>query len=287
VSIRSTLQATIARLTTGAIESPQPEAEWIVSDLLGVSRTDLFLRSSEDFPENLQHRLKEILTERLSGRPLQYILGYTEFYGRRFLCDDRALIPRPETEVLVETAVNFARSASAQSLPPLALDIGTGSGIIAISLAKELPEFSIVATDISPDALALARENATQLKVADRIQFLRTSLFDSLTRQCKFTIICANPPYVAPEDTNTIPTEVVDHEPHTALFAPEGGLSLLRTIIAGAGDYLASRGLLIMEIGYDQADRILTILDQNPDLDKPSILPDLAGLLRVATAVRI
>ncbi len=287
MTIREILQQTVERLQTGSSESPQPEAEWMISDLLGLSRTELFLRSGEPFPDNLLPRLELILSERRAGRPLQYILGYTEFYGLRFSCDQRALIPRPETEVLLERAISFAREQLPDSAPRFALDVGTGCGIIGITLAHELPEFAVIATDIDKAALDLARDNALQLGVADRIRFCGMSLFEALRTGPRFSLICANPPYVAPEEEKSLPTEVIDHEPHRALIAPEEGLSVIRAVVSKAGDYLIPGGLLALEIGYNQAETVRRLMQSREVYSQITIHSDLAGQLRIATAVRI
>ncbi len=286
VTIREILQQTINRLKNSPIESPQPEAEWLICDLLGISRTDLYLRSAEPFPGGHLPRLQEMLNERVAGRPLQYILGYTEFYGRRFICDERAMIPRPETEVLVEQVIKFVREELSAPDSPIALDLGTGCGIIAITLAAELPEFTVLATDVEKPALALARENAQRLGVARRIQFSQMSLFDGIAERSQFSAICANPPYISIADKGLLQTEVVDYEPHRALFAPHDGLSVIRTIIAEAGKFLIPGGLFALEIGYDQADTVRERMQGHSEYSRISVHPDLAGHLRIVIAVR-
>jgi release factor glutamine methyltransferase len=282
------MQQTVTRLERGGIDSARAETEWIVSDLLHISKTELYFRSQQEFPAALGIHLEKILQARLQRQPLQYILGHTEFYGRRFACDARALIPRPETEILVETVTAFMQghfTGKAISSPG-AWDIGTGGGNIAVTLAAELPNFTVLASDIDLPALQLSRENAVANKVSDRVMLLNCSLFGPIIPRWQFAAICANPPYISPADAASLPSEVRDYEPARALFAPEDGLSLIRRIIAGAKDFLAPGGLLALEIGYNQAAAVRELCAGHPEYTDIRLIPDLAGHLRVATAVR-
>lgn len=288
MTIREILLQTVAQLEKGGIESARPEAEWILTDLLGFSKTELYIRSTQEFPVQYDERWQHLVSARCEGQPLQYLLGYTEFYGRRFTCDARALIPRPETEVLVETTISYLekRFFSREGERRLVWDMGTGCGNIAVSLAAELPGYQVLATDIDNPALRLARENATANRVLDRISLLNCSLFDAIRPRRQFSAICSNPPYVSPAEAETLPREVRDYEPARALFAPEGGLSVLNSIIANAGDFLAPGGLLALEIGYDQTEALKSSFAAHAQYSDVQFIPDLAGHLRVATAVR-
>ncbi len=288
MTIREILLQTITRLEAGGIESARFEAEWMITDLLGISKTELYLRSPQEFSARFNERLQKMTQARLQGRPLQYLLGYTEFYGRRFFCDDRALIPRPETEILVETTLSYLKKhfSPQNDRTQLAWDIGTGGGNIAVTLAAELPGYRVLATDIDRPALQLAQKNITANQIADRVFLHNCSLFESIKQRRRFVVICSNPPYVSPSEADTLPREVRDFEPTRALFAPEGGLSVLKRIIADAGDYLAPGGLLALEIGYDQADAVKALFANYAEYVDVKFTPDLAGHLRVVTAVR-
>lgn len=289
MTINEILTQTIGRLERGGLESARPEAEWIISDLLETSRTGLFLRAREEFPGEHASQLEEIITARLNGHPLQYLLGYTEFYGRRFACDPRALIPRPETEVLVEMVLSHLKVyvPPRAGFRPLVWDIGTGCGNIAVSLAAERPDLWVLATDIDKPALNLARENIKANHVEKQVFLLHNSLFDAISPARRFAAICSNPPYVSESARDTLPREVQDFEPHRALFASSNGLVFLQKLISTAGQYLQSGGLLALEIAYDQADAVRKLLWANGEYKAVKLTRDLAGHERVVTGVRI
>jgi len=289
VTVRETLTRTIDRLKDGGIESATAEAEWILGDLLQLSRTELLLQSAHEFPATHTERLDKIVATRLDGQPLQYILGYTEFYGRRFDCDSRALIPRPETEILVEVVLSYLKKnhPPREGVRPWILDIGTGTGNIAVTLAAERPDIFVVADDIEKPALGLADRNICTHGVEDRVLLLNASLLSPISFTPRFAVICSNPPYISPEAMKTLPREVRDFEPLEALYAPLGGLAFLRLIIAEAPFYLLSGGLLALEIGFDQADDVSEMLSSSPTLTGVTLTKDLAGHQRIVSAVRV
>ncbi len=289
MTIQEILTRTVERLRRGRIETAQTEAEWILADMLGVSRTELFLSAKDEFPVKHLPLLDEIVFNRVDGFPLQYLLGYTEFYGRRFACDARALIPRPETEILVERALMFLDKVFPvlENRQPLIWDIGTGSGNIAITLALERPDLKIIASDLAAPALALAAENIETHEVGEQVTLIRGSLFAPVNPANQFTAIVVNPPYVAESERDNLQVEVREHEPNAALFASREGLAVIEEIIAGAGKYLQSNGLLALEIGYNQADAVRGMLKAGEAYTDVRLIPDLAGYLRVATAVRL
>jgi release factor glutamine methyltransferase len=206
------------------------------------------LRESELAP------LRELVKRRGAGEPLQHLLGTVEFCGRSFRCDKRALVPRPETEQLVELLISHFKSEIAYSRM---VDVGTGSGVIALTLAAEFPKAEIVGADISEDALILARENAERLGLVDRVRFLRSNLLESV--QPSLDLIVANLPYVSTEDRHNLSREVL-HDPEVALFAGARGDELVRQLIAQAPSWLRPGGILAIEIGIGQSEALVAVL---------------------------
>jgi len=206
------------------------------------------LRESELAP------LRELVKRRGSGEPLQHLLGTVEFCGRSFRCDKRALVPRPETEQLVELLISHFKPETAYSRM---VDVGTGSGIIALTLAAEFPKAEIVGADISEDALMLARENAERLGLVDRIRFLRSNLLESV--EPDFDVIAANLPYVSTEDRQNLSREVL-HDPEVALFAGVRGDELVRQLIVQAPAWLRPGGMLALEVGIGQSETLVAAL---------------------------
>jgi release factor glutamine methyltransferase len=227
-----------------------------------------------------EKRFREFVARRAAGEPIQYILGEAEFYGLPFSVNRDVLIPRPETEHLVEKTLQLA----AQFTSPHIVDIGTGSGAIAIALAAHLPTASITAIDISPTALALARSNAERSHLAGRIRFVAGDLLVPLADE-RFQIIVSNPPYVPEEDRASLAVEVRDYEPAGALFAGSNGLAIYRRLIPAAFAALLPGGFLALEIGYGQRDAINVLLTASGFRDV-SFTADLQSIPRVAVAQR-
>jgi release factor glutamine methyltransferase len=225
-----------------------------LAHVLGRKRIDLYLEFERRLPESELKPLRELVKRRGSGEPLQHLLGTVEFCGRSFRCDKRALVPRPETEQLVELLVSLFKSEIAYSRMA---DVGTGSGVIGLTLAAEFPKAQIVGTDISEDALMLARENAVRLDLLDRVQFLRSNLLKNV--QPDFDVIVANLPYVSTEDRQNLSREVL-HDPEVALFAGARGDELVRQLIAQAPSWLRPGGILAMEIGIGQSETLMAAL---------------------------
>jgi len=218
------------------------EARALLAHALGSTREALVAHPERDVGGEAARRFEHLAARRGAGEPLAYLLGEREFYGRPFVVTPAVLIPRPETELLVQLAVEHARNLAS----PRLLDLGTGSGCIAISLALELPNAEILAVDISAAALDVARTNATRLGA--RVNFIESDWYSAVSD--RFEIIVANPPYVAPADPHL---SDLRYEPQSALVASDRGLACLRKIIAGARDHLKARGKLLVEHGYDQA----------------------------------
>ena len=254
MTVLEVLQSTTGYFQKRNIDNPRLNAEHLLAHVLGRKRIDLYLEFERRLPESELAPLRELVKRRGSGEPLQHLLGTVEFCGRSFRCDKRALVPRPETEQLVELLISHFKSEIAYSRM---VDVGTGSGVIALTLAAEFPKAEIVGTDISEDALMLARENAERLDLADRVQFLRSNLLEGVLPG--LGAIIANLPYVSTEDRQNLSREVL-HDPEVALFAGACGDELVRQLIAQAPSWLQPGGILAMEIGIGQSEPLLVAL---------------------------
>jgi release factor glutamine methyltransferase len=254
MTVLEVLSSTTGYFQKRHIDSPRLNAEHLLAHVLGQKRMELYLDFERQVRESELAPLRELVKRRGSGEPLQHLLGTVEFCGRSFRCDKRALVPRPETEQLVELVISHLKSEIACSRM---IDVGTGSGVIALTLAAEFPKTEIVGADISEDALMLARENAERLKLADRVRFLRSNLLESA--QPEFDLIVANLPYVSTDDRQNLSREVL-HDPEMALFAGSRGDELMRQLIAQAPSWLRSGGTLAMEIGLGQSETLVAAL---------------------------
>ncbi|MDQ2658940.1 MAG: peptide chain release factor N(5)-glutamine methyltransferase, partial [Verrucomicrobiota bacterium] len=255
---------------------PRLNAEHLLAHSLGKKRIELYLEFERVLLESELAPMRELVKRRGQGEPLQHLLGTVEFCGHNFLCDQRALIPRPETEELVEQV----RNAEGGRRNGRIFDVGTGSGVIALSLAAVLPEAEITAADISREALALARENAERLGLTNRIQFLESDLFSNVSG--RFHLIVGNLPYVAETDRSTLSREVL-HDPDRALFGGKNGDEIIRQLIAEAPAHLHPGGLLALEIGIGQSDALSAFLAEQNYRDI-SARQDFAGVTRFLLA---
>ena len=263
----------ICRREMAGVRGAAPgEAEILVSAVTGIPRSRIFLSMDDDVGD-ASVRLFPLIARRGGGEPLQYVLGAWDFFGREFLLSPDTLIPRPETEGLVERAVAALRRSPAAR--PVALDVGTGSGAIAITLAAEVPAARIVAIDISPGALRKARENAARHGVTTRVLPVCSDLLSALKCGGRFAVVVSNPPYVAEGEWPLLPPEVRDHEPPGALLAGRDGLSVLRPLVADAAGLLSPGGELWCEIGALQGEAVSSL--PCGSLRPLGIFPDLAG----------
>ena len=244
---------------------------------LGITRAQFYANPDREVTPKQQAAYEAAIARRLANEPIQYITGDQEFFGLALRVTPAVLIPRPETEHLVEAVLAELKSSPA----PRILDIGTGSGAIAIALAHHLPQAQVVATDISSAALAIARENAARHNLADRIMFFESDLLASLSGP--FDAIVSNPPYVPEADRATLHPQVRDHEPASALFAGADGLAIYRRLIPQALAALAPNGLLALEIGHGQRDAIAQLF---AGWSSARFVDDLQGIPRVALARR-
>jgi len=271
------LQSTTAYFQKHKIESPRLNAEHLIAHVLKLSRLELYLEFETKLNETELAQLRDLVKRRGQGEPLQHLLGTIEFCGQTFLCDKRAMVPRPETEELVELLKSEVRG---QKSDLRIVDVGTGSGVIAVSFAKQFPEAKIYAIDISDDALALARENAARLGLKERIQFEKGDLLENLDE--RFDLIVANLPYISMQDRHLLAREVL-HDPEVALFAGPGGDEIVRRLIEQAPSHLTPGGLLALEIGLNQAEGLSEFLRQKNYHDIES-KKDYAGINRFLLA---
>src|SRR5438045_3862528 len=271
MTVLEVLQSTTAYLKKHDVESPRLSAEHLLAHTLQRKRIELYLEFARPLMEAELVPLRELVRRRGQGEPLQHLLGTVEFAGRVFLCDKRALIPRPETEELVERIIQAA-------IPPPStiLDVGTGSGVIALTLAAQFPDAEVNAVDISDDALALARENAARLALQGRVRFAKANLLTEL--EGSFDLIVANLPYIANVDRTALSREV-QHDPEVAVFAGERGDELVRELISIAPSHLRSGGMLALEVGIGQAENLGVLLSQKNYYDI-AVIRDYCGVTR-------
>ena len=264
-------------------ESARLESELLLAHVLGIKRLDLYLQFERPLTNAELETFRALVRRRLKHEPLQYIMGRAAFRQLDLQVDRRVLIPRPETEVLVGRVISWA---SQQSAGQRALDIGTGSGAIALSLVHENAAERVIATDSSPEALEVARANAARVGCADRVEFREGSVWQPILSSEQFDIVISNPPYVAPAEEATLQPEVRDWEPHSALFAEADGLAVVREIIEGAPRHLRVGGLLALEVGMTQAQQVADEIRALGAYGDVEVMRDLSGRDRVVTAVR-
>ena len=257
VTLRDALSSAISRLTAANVPSPRMNAELLLMFTLECDRAYLHAHPERKLSADEQRRYDQALAERERGMPAQYITGHQEFWGMDLIVTPAVLIPRPETEHVIETVlarVGVARAPSPASLLRI-VDVGTGSGCIALALAKELPSAEMHATDISPAALEIARANAARHQLEGRINFHQTDLLQGLDRG-EFDFVVSNPPYVGESEADQVQLEVRKHEPRTAVFAGATGLEVIERLIPQARESLKPGGWLVMEISGTIADGV-------------------------------
>jgi release factor glutamine methyltransferase len=291
MDVRAALKQGIAQLREANVSSFTLAAELLLLHTLGRDRTWLYAHPEKLVSESDAERFQALLTRRAAGEPTQHLTGKQEFWGLEFEVTPDVLIPRPETEHVIEVALDrlAVREIRAGRKPTLTgdglhlIDVGTGSGCIAIALAKELPGARILATDVSAAALAVARRNATRHSVEDRMMFLQLSL---LTQPAgKYGLIVSNPPYIGYKEKETLMREVRDHEPELALYGGEEGYELYADLIAQAAHNLVRGGLLVLELGHNSLPAVQPLLDL-PSWTNAGVTNDLAGIPRVIAAER-
>ncbi len=260
--------------------NPRLEAELLLAAALGMRRLDLYLQHDRPVAADELATFRDYVRRRLRHEPVQYITGVAHFRKLELHVDQRVLIPRPETEVLAGVAIDWARTRPGDRRL-VAVDIGTGSGAIALSLVHESAFDHVVATDSSWAALEVARGNAERIGVAERVEFRHGALFEPLRPAETFDAIVSNPPYVAEAERTTLPLEVRDWEPETALFAPGDGLGILFDLVDAAPPHLRHSGLLALEVGLGQAKQVAERMNQSGNFAAVRVSPDLVGHERV------
>lgn len=287
--------------------SPRLNAETLLMFVLGVNRAYLYAHPERELNSEEQARYDEVIAQRSTGMPSQYITGHQEFWGLDFVVSPAVLIPRPETEHLVETVLELAREAAHSKI----VDVGTGSGCIALALASELKTAEVYGVDLSADALEIARANAAHLQLDQRVRFLRSDVLTPLSENpdlCHpersesapadersrrtpfagmsfddFDFVVSNPPYVGKNEADKVQRSVFEFEPRIAVFSGECGLDIIRPLIGQAYRALKPGGWLAMEIGYSMRDMVLELL--SPTMwDDVRVVPDLQGIPRVIAA---
>jgi release factor glutamine methyltransferase len=276
---RKLLTWTTQDFTGIGLATPRLDAELLLAHVLGVDRVRLYMDMDRPLAPDELAAMRALVTRRRHREPVAYLTGHREFYRRDFMVNSAVLIPRPDTETLIERALEL--------LPPDAelhvLDLCTGSGAIAVTLAAERPQIRVVATDVSAAALAVARANAERLGVLARVELREGDLFEAIEPGARFDLIVSNPPYVAAGELDSLAPEL-RHEPQLALTAGPLGLDLLERLCAQTPGWLRVPGALLFEIGAGQAQSILQLMAANPALKDSSTHRDLGGVERVVEA---
>lgn len=284
-SIRVLLDEAVERLLAHGVENPTLNAERLLCQIFGIRRVDLYVEAERVYAFEFAQEFRSLVARRCAGEPLQYIVGEAEFMSLPFKTDRRALIPRPETEILVEHVLCWCKTRSAGSKTVKMLEIGAGSGCIAVSLAKYLPAAQVLAVDVTEEALSLARENARLNGVANQVEFMQADYLDdhfAPTLGQKFDAVVSNPPYVSLEDYSQLPAEIREFEPEIALHDGGDGTSFYRRLTEAAPAVLRKGGLLAVEVGLGQARAVESLFDRN-GFRRITSLADLNDIKRVVS----
>ncbi len=292
-TIRSAMNRGADRLRQAGVEEADADAELLLLYLLGKSKAELLRDWRESMPEDKRETWEALLARKAAGEPVQYIVGDQYFYGRRFLVSEAVLIPRPETELLAEAVLSLGDRLWPAGEAPSVVDVGTGSGALAVTLAAERPRWRVTASDLSPDALAMARRNATELGVAERVAFVRGDLLQPFFvgsageyAGAEIDILVSNPPYIASADIPGLQREVRAYEPRLALDGGEDGLNPYRAM-AKQLRFLASLPRVVAwEVGAGQAEDVAGFLREAAEWSEIYYVKDYAGIDRHVIAVR-
>ena len=267
-------------------ENPRLNVELLLSHSLNITRVQLYVQFEKPLTETELANFKKLFQRRLQHEPLQYIIGETEFYGLKFFVDERVLIPRPETEILIEEVIQQSKTFPEKEIINI-LDIGTGSGNIAITLAEHILNANIIAIDISNNALDVAKENARRNEVETKVEFLCDDLFNlkSEIKNLKFDILVSNPPYISEEEFSFLQPEIKNYEPTIATTDNSDGLSFYRRISDLGKERLSENGMIIVEVAYNQSERVKNIF-ANAGYKNISTRKDYNGIERIVTGMR-
>jgi release factor glutamine methyltransferase len=302
VQLKQTLASAVERLEAADVGSPRMNAEVLLMFVLGADRAYLYAHPEHELTPEEKTRYDETLVQRATGMPSQYITGHQEFWGLDFVVSPAVLIPRPETEHLVEAVLELAHSVP----HPKIVDVGTGSGCVALALAHELKDADVYAIDLSTEALEIARVNAARLQIDQRVRFQQSDVLKPVLNEnpaviptedfspsggtcvsafCDFDFVVSNPPYVAFSEADKVQKSVFEFEPRMAVFAGENGLDMIRPLVEQAHKALKSGGWLAIEIGYSMRDAVIYLLSSTM-WDDIRVVPDLQGIPRVIVARR-
>ena len=282
VQLKEALSSAVSELTANNVPSPRMNAELLLMFTLSCDRAYLFAHPEQELSSEERSRYQSALAERSRGVPAQYITGHQEFWGMDLIVSPAVLIPRPETEHVIETVLELSRAGAKEQTHSKQLrivDVGTGSGCVALALAKELPEAEIHATDISPAALEIARANAARLQMEQTVNFHETDLLDGMNGA--FDVVVSNPPYVGESEEDTVQLEVRKFEPRNAVFAGPNGTEVIERLVPEARAKLRPGGWLVMEISGTIVERVRALMNGWQEVE---IIRDLQSIPRVARA---
>lgn len=284
-TILELLKLTEKYFSEKGLASPRVDAEVLLAHVIGCKRFELYMRFDQPLKEEELDLYRSLVAKRASGNPLQHLTGEQDFYNLTVQVSDKVLVPRPETEILVEIALSKI-GFDTENQPARVLDVGTGSGAIPLALAKLWERTEFWAVDLSLDALDVAGGNVNFHGFQDRIHLLHGDLFEPLDELDRFELIVSNPPYVASDDIAGLAPEVRDHEPLLALDGGSDGLAVIRRLVEGCTRHLLPGGWLVMEIGLGQGEEIQGILEAAELFDSTKLLPDLTNRDRIVAAHR-
>jgi release factor glutamine methyltransferase len=283
-TVGSSRKWALEELTRARVDSPAQTADLLIGFVLGWDRIRVLIHAEQEMPEEAGTLLRSLVLRRANREPLQYLTGNQEFYGLSFRVTPQVLIPRPETEIMVEKALDLVRCHLLSGIR--FADIGTGSGCIAVSIAHEIHSALGWAVDLSATALKVARENASRHGVADRLLFVQSNLLESFPRTPCLNFILCNPPYIAVRECDSLPFEVKNHEPHAALFGGESGLEVYQRLIPEVSSRLVAGGYLLLEVGLGQAAQVGQLID-NETMSLQEVINDLQGIPRCLVGRKI
>ena len=280
------LEWTTDYLSRNHSDTPRLDAEVLLGESLGCERIELYTRFDEVADETARAAFRELVRRRAEGTPVAYLVGRREFYSLMFRVTPDVLIPRPETEFLVIAALDLAKTFR-RSGQIAACDVGTGSGVIAVCLARHLPDCRVTALDISPKALAVARFNVSKHDLSDRIELIESNLLESVPPERRFDLIISNPPYVSQKEFDTLAPDVREYEPRDALIAGASGTEVIEALLPQAAERLLPGGHLLVEISPMIHDAVCRLIDADPRFHLRQTVTDLARLPRVVVAARV
>lgn len=273
-TVREVLEWTTSDFTSRGIATPRLDAELLVAQALSIDRVGLYLDLDRPLVDDERAAIRELVSRRRDREPVAYILGYKDFYGRRFSVNSSVLIPRPDTETLIEHAL----ACIPENAPFRVLDVGTGSGAIALTLAAERPLATVTGTDVSENALAVASLNADELGLGDRVRFEKVNL---VNESSEYDLVVSNPPYVTHAEIAELEPEIRDHEPTLALEGGEDGLDVVRALLAAAKGVTRAGAQMLIEVGVGQAASALALAERSDAWTPVGTHPDLNRIERV------